>query len=121
MVQQAAEGAGRAVPALDGSSAIPNKIPFLSRTGWALVAFLCLVPAFLYIDRPSSEYEVLSGVVTQAYFTSPRYGIDSKICRIRLPNQTYIEEHCAPAEIGARVNVCKRVRKLSGAPVYEVC
>jgi hypothetical protein len=97
------------------------RLPLLNRTGWAFLAALGLVVAYLIIDRPIAQPETITGIVTHVYVSTPQYSTNAVHCRVQVRNDFYLDGSCAPAQVGARVNVCKSVRRFTGIEAYEIC
>lgn len=54
-----------------------SRLPLLNRTGWIFIAVLTLVVAYLVIDRPVTEAETISGIVTHVYVSTPQYSVNA--------------------------------------------
>lgn len=49
------------------------RLPLLNRMGWAFLAALAFVVAYLVIDRPITQPETITGIVTHVYVSTPQY------------------------------------------------
>lgn len=98
-----------------------GRLPFLNRTGWTFLAALALVVAYLIVDRPIAQPQTITGIVTRVYISTPQYSTNAVHCRVQVRNDFYLDGPCAPAQVGAHVNVCRSVRRFTGIETYAIC
>ena len=86
---------------------------------------LGLAGVFILIDRlidvPSDPPEIIPGIVTEVYIAIPRYSPAEQRCRVRLPDDFFIDGSCYGVQIGDTVRVCKTIRRYSRWTTFKVC
>ena len=96
-----------------------EKLPFLSKTGFFLIAFILLCFAFVLYDRPTGNLEVVKGVITQHHVGTSKTGSNNQRCIIQLGNGSKFLDYCSTeAKVGDVVSVCIQDRKIRGDSYY---
>ena len=96
-----------------------EKLPFLSKTGFFLIAFILLCFAFILYDRPTGNIEVIKGVITHHHVGTSKNNTNNQRCIIQLGNGSEFLDYCSiKAKVGDVVNVCIQERKIRGDSYY---
>ncbi len=81
---------------------------------------IALIIAWVVIDLPSDNYEVLHGTVEQSFVVMPRYQQSYTKCRVLLNNNVRFEGRCNNFQQGTDVSVYQYRHRVSGLPIYEI-